>query len=64
MVEILKEELFDLKQEANSLKVEIRQLKQELNDKCGIIEQYELNPHHDFIKILKDNDVESIQINL
>ena len=64
MVEILKEEISDLKQEVNSLKIEIRQLKQELNDKCGIIEQYELNPHRDFIKILKDNDVESIQINL
>ena len=46
------------------LRIEIRQLKQELNDKCAIIEQYELNPHQDFLKILKENDVKSIQINL
>tara|TARA_R110001599_G_scaffold20592_3_gene77822 strand:+ start:952 stop:1146 length:195 start_codon:yes stop_codon:yes gene_type:complete len=64
MVEILKNEIADLRSDINKLNIELRQLKQELNNKNAIIESYELNPHYDFIKILKDADVESIQINL
>ena len=64
MVEILKNEIADLRSDINKLNIQLRQLKQELNNKNAIIESYELNPHHDFLKILKDNDVESIQINL